>query len=46
MENYCTCGHVEDEHGGIPEYPGSRKCNVDDCGCDCYEADFEERDEF
>lgn len=41
MKN-CTCGHTEDEHGGIPEYPGSSKCNVDDCDCDCWEWDGEE----
>lgn len=33
----CECGHVDDEHGGNPEYPGSMACNVDNCDCIAYE---------
>lgn len=33
----CTCGHVEDEHGGDPEYLGSTACNVEGCDCVCFE---------
>ena len=40
----CVCGHVEDDHGGDPEYPGSSKCNVDDCDCVCYEENEAEDD--
>ena len=40
----CVCGHTEDEHGGDPQYPGSSKCNVDDCECVCFEADEDEDD--
>ena len=35
----CTCGHDIEEHGGDPEYPGSSKCNIDDCDCCCFESD-------
>jgi hypothetical protein len=34
----CTCGDVEDEHGGDPEHPGSTACNVDGCDCIAFEA--------
>lgn len=45
-DELCTCGHVYDEHGGDPKYPGSTKCNVCEEGdCDCFElADDEEED--
>lgn len=33
----CQCGHVDDEHGGDPKYPGSTACNVK--GCDCIAFD-------
>ena len=43
MSDYaCTCGHVEDEHGGDPDYPGSSKCKVTDCDCTCFEEDADE----
>lgn len=46
MEDVCTCGHAEDEHGGDEEFPGSTACagmtqDNDDSGdailvpCDC-----------
>jgi hypothetical protein len=35
----CLCGHVEDEHGGDPDCPGSSKCNADGCECDLFEED-------
>lgn len=34
----CTCGHVRDEHGGDPNYPGSTACSVEGCHCIAYEA--------
>ena len=33
----CACGHAPEEHGGIPEYPGSTECSVMGCDCICYE---------
>lgn len=33
----CTCGHVRDEHGDAPEYPGSTECGVDGCDCVAFE---------
>lgn len=44
-EENCTCGHVADEHGGDPEFPGSTKCNVEYCDCCCFELDEEEEEE-
>ena len=38
----CTCGHMEDEHGGVEDYPGSSKCSIEDCDCVCFEWDGEE----
>ena len=35
----CTCGHVEDEHGGRPEFPGSTACNVQACDCIAFEEE-------
>jgi hypothetical protein len=35
----CLCGHVEDEHGGDPDYPDNSKCNADGCECDFFEED-------
>ncbi len=35
----CCCGHVEDEHGDDPAYPGSTTCNVEDCDCAAFEED-------
>jgi hypothetical protein len=42
-DEVCTCGHVYDEHGGIPEYPGSTKCSIDDCDCLSFEEDEDEK---
>lgn len=25
----CTCGHAEEEHGHVPDYPGSTACTAD-----------------
>lgn len=36
--NECACGHVRDEHGGDPEFPGSTACAIEDCDCICYEG--------
>jgi hypothetical protein len=36
-EHVCHCGHVEDEHGHDPKYPGSSACQVEGCGCIAYE---------
>jgi len=44
-DEVCTCGHVFDEHGGDPEYPGSSACTIDECDCTCFEEDEESRDE-
>ncbi len=41
----CTCGHDEDEHGGDTRYPGSSRCNVEDCDCCCFEADEDHADQ-
>jgi hypothetical protein len=38
-ESTCTCSHDESEHGGDPEFPGARKCNVEDCDCLHFEAE-------
>ena len=35
----CTCGHVQDEHGHDPKYPGSTACNIEGCDCCAYEWD-------
>ncbi len=40
--NTCTCEHVEDEHGGDPEFPGSTACTIDGCECLAYEDDGED----
>ena len=37
MIEVCACGHLIEEHGGDPEYPGSSKCHL--CDCCAYEAD-------
>lgn len=34
----CTCGHVEDDHGHDPRYPGSTACGMDGCDCIAYES--------
>lgn len=45
MNTKCeACGHVEDEHGGDPEFPGSTACNVDECDCISFEDSGEEQD--
>lgn len=33
----CMCGHVADEHGGDPDYPGSTACAVEGCDCIAFE---------
>lgn len=38
----CYCGHVEDEHGGDPKYPGSTACTIKGCPCCCYEEEEDE----
>ena len=42
----CVCGHVRDEHGGDPVYPGSTACTVEGdvyghgpCRCIAFEED-------
>lgn len=35
----CHCGHVFDEHGHDPEFPGSNACNVEGCHCLDFEWD-------
>jgi hypothetical protein len=40
-EGLCMCGHVEDEHGSDPQYPGSTACNVTGCECVAYDHDRE-----
>lgn len=37
----CFCGHIWDEHGGDPEYPGSTACTVKDCPCITFDHDTE-----
>ena len=32
----CACGHVADEHGHNPSYPGSSACLL--CGCVAFEC--------
>jgi hypothetical protein len=32
----CACGHVADEHGHDPSYPGSSACLL--CGCVAFEC--------
>lgn len=44
MNRQCYCGHVEDEHGGDPKYPGSTACAVENCDCIGFDHD-EEADE-
>jgi hypothetical protein len=43
-ERTCHCGHVEDEHGGDPQYPGSTACQIEDCGCIAFEHDPQAQD--
>jgi len=37
----CVCGHMQDEHGGDKNYPGSTSCTVPGCDCIAYEEDAE-----
>ena len=37
----CSCGHVDDEHGQDPKYPGSSSCTIEGCECICFELDDE-----
>lgn len=41
MNKRCTCDHVEDEHDGEQDYPGSTSCNL----CDCIAFEESEQDE-
>ena len=34
----CTCGHLDDEPGGDPAFPGSTSCAITGCGCIAFEA--------
>lgn len=34
----CVCGHVLDEHGHDPKYPGSTACTIAGCECICFEG--------
>jgi hypothetical protein len=36
-EPVCACGHVANEHGGDPKYPGSTACAVEGCDCIAFE---------
>lgn len=38
----CVCGHIYDEHGGDPDYPGSTACAIEDCDCLCFDLNEEE----
>lgn len=44
-DEVCTCGHVYDEHGGDLKYPGSTKCNVNECDCTAFEAVDDDQDD-
>ena len=35
----CMCGHVEDEHGHDPDYPGSSSCTIKGCECVAFDPD-------
>lgn len=37
----CHCGHVQDEHGDDPEYPGSTACSIEGCDCIAFEKNPE-----
>lgn len=37
----CYCGHVEDEHGSDPDYPGSTVCTIEGCDCVAFDHDSE-----
>jgi hypothetical protein len=37
----CHCGHVDDEHGHDPKYPGSTACTIDGCECIAFEENAE-----
>ena len=37
-EKDCACGHVGEEHGHDPKYPGSTACNVEGCDCVAFDA--------
>jgi hypothetical protein len=40
----CHCGHLEDEHGGDSDYPGSTACAIEGCDCVCFEDAGDEED--
>lgn len=42
----CMCGHVEDEHGSDPEYPGSTACTIDGCKCVAYDPDVDDQEQY
>lgn len=37
----CHCGHVQDEHGNDPQYPGSTSCTIEGCECIAFEKNPE-----
>jgi len=39
MDDICTCGHMKDEHGQDPKYPGSTACSIEKCKCIAFEQD-------
>lgn len=41
----CCCGHTFEEHGGDPQFPGATNCQIDDCGCCCFEDAGEDEGE-
>lgn len=41
MNSQCMCGHVEDEHGHDPDYPGSTACTIKGCDCVAFDPDVE-----
>ena len=40
----CVCGHAADEHLDCDMH-GSEACEVEDCDCICYEADYEPQED-
>lgn len=37
----CTCGHTDEEHR-TDKRGGLHECEIDDCGCVCFDWDGEE----
>lgn len=40
-EPTCYCGHVKDEHGSDPDYPGSTACMIENCNCVAFDHNSE-----